>query len=130
VQQGGESSQQWKNWLEKYAARIESEKEEWVSASEENLEGDWQAQREKEARLANPRFVLRQWVLEEVIAKVEADAQNGRHVLAKVMQVSTFDMRRSFDDQIHVRHRFLKRRWHVIPLSLGVEKEMKEEAMS
>jgi uncharacterized protein YdiU (UPF0061 family) len=74
-----------KDWLEKYAVRIESEKEEWVSASSD---GDWQAQREKDARLANPRFVLRQWVLEEVIAKVEADAQNGRYVLAKVMQVS------------------------------------------
>jgi uncharacterized protein YdiU (UPF0061 family) len=75
----------WKDWLEKYAARIESEKEEWVGASSD---GDWQAQREKDARLANPRFVLRQWVLEEVIAKVETDAKNGRSVLAKVMQVS------------------------------------------
>jgi len=75
----------WKDWLEKYATRIESENEEWASASSG---GDWQAQREKDARLANPRFILRQWVLEEVIAKVEADAQNGRCVLAKVMQVS------------------------------------------
>ena len=82
------ASTRWKDWLEKYATRIESEKEEWVSAS---LDGDWQAQREKDARLANPRFVLRQWVLEEVIAKVEADAQNGRCVLAKVMQVSSID---------------------------------------
>ena len=84
VPQREEASTQWKNWLEKYAARIESEKEEWVSASSG---GEWEAQREKDARLANPRFVLRQWVLEEVIAKVEADALNGRHVLAKVMQV-------------------------------------------
>lgn len=79
------ASTRWKDWLEKYAARIEGEKEEWVSASSD---GDWQGQREKDARLANPRFVLRQWVLEEVIAKVEANAQNGRCVLAKVMQVS------------------------------------------
>ena len=107
VLQGDESSKQWKNWLEKYAARIESEKEEWVSASEESPEGDWQARREKEARLANPRFILRQWVLEEVIAKVEADAQNGRHVLAKVMQVSPFAISRSFNDQIHVPPLFL-----------------------
>lgn len=83
-QQEGASTR-WKDWLKKYAARIESEKHEWVSASSD---GDWQAQREKDARLANPRFVLRQWVLEEVIAKVEADAQNGRCVLAKVMRVS------------------------------------------
>jgi uncharacterized protein YdiU (UPF0061 family) len=85
VPERDETSKQWKDWLEKYAARIESEKEEWVGASSG---GDWQALREKDARLANPRFVLRQWVLEEVIAKVEADARNGRHVLAKVMQVS------------------------------------------
>jgi uncharacterized protein YdiU (UPF0061 family) len=84
VPQREEASTQWKNWLEKYAARIEGEKEEWVSASSDD---DWQARRKKDARLANPRFILRQWVLEEVIAKVEADAQNGRHVLAKVMQV-------------------------------------------
>lgn len=79
------ASTRWKGWLEKYAARIENEKEEWVGASSD---GDWQALREKDARLANPRFVLRQWVLEEVIAKVEADAQNGRCVLAKVMQMA------------------------------------------
>jgi len=85
VPQRDEASKQWKDWLGKYTARIESEKEEWVGASSG---GDWQALREKDARLANPRFVLRQWVLEEVIAKVEADARNGRHVLAKVMQVS------------------------------------------
>ncbi|KAI0300900.1 hypothetical protein BC826DRAFT_931613 [Russula brevipes] len=80
-----DASKRWKSWLEKYAARIESEKEEWVGASSE---GDWQARREKDTRLANPRFVLRQWVLEEVISKVEVDAQNGRHVLAKVMQMA------------------------------------------
>lgn len=78
------ASQQWKSWLGKYATRIEREKEEWVNVSSES---HWQTQREKDSRLANPRFVLRQWVLEEVIAKVEADAKNGRHVLAKVMQV-------------------------------------------
>jgi len=79
------ASKQWRNWLEKYAARIEREKDEWAGA---NSEGDWQAQREKEARLANPRFVLRQWVLEEVIAKVEAGAESGRSVLGKVMQMA------------------------------------------
>jgi uncharacterized protein YdiU (UPF0061 family) len=78
------ASKQWRIWLEKYAARIESEKDIWVGA---DSEGDWQAQREKAARLANPRFVLRQWVLEEVIAKVEAGTDSGRSVLAKVMQV-------------------------------------------
>ncbi|KAH9037777.1 hypothetical protein EDB85DRAFT_1934376 [Lactarius pseudohatsudake] len=81
------SSKQWRSWLEKYAARIESEKDEWIGANS-GSEDDWQAHREKEARLANPRFVLRQWVLEEVIAKVEAGAESGRRVLAKVMQMA------------------------------------------
>lgn len=48
----------------------------------------WEAAREKAARDANPRFVLRQWVLEEVIRKVEEDAVSGRRVLRKVLQVS------------------------------------------
>ncbi|KAH9063867.1 hypothetical protein EDB87DRAFT_1600794 [Lactarius vividus] len=81
------ASKQWRSWLEKYAARIETEKDEWIDANS-GSEGNWLAQREKEARLANPRFVLRQWVLEEVIAKVEADAESGRRVLAKVMQMA------------------------------------------
>ncbi|KAI0250342.1 hypothetical protein BJV78DRAFT_1347422 [Lactifluus subvellereus] len=63
------ASEQWKSWLEKYAARIESEKEKWGGTNSEGA--DWQARRGK-----------------EVIAKVEADAQNGRHVLAKVMQMA------------------------------------------
>ena len=78
------ASKQWRSWLEKYAARIESEKNIWLG---EDSEADWQTQRENAARLANPRFVLRQWVLEEVIAKVEAGTDNGRSVLTKVMQV-------------------------------------------
>lgn len=81
------AKQHWRSWLEKYAARIESEKDEWTASSANSEGGDWHALREKDARLANPRFVLRQWVLEEVIAKVEAGAEGGRSVLAKVMQV-------------------------------------------
>jgi hypothetical protein len=121
MSQGEGASTRWKGWLDKYAARIESEKEEWVSASSD---GDWQAQREKDARLANPRFVLRQWVLEEVIAKVETDTQNGRCVLAKVMQVSnrsTTSVHQLTD---------LICRWHVIPSSRGVGMEMSKQLMS
>lgn len=84
VRERDAASKQWRSWLEKYAARIESEKDIW--RGEDSAE-DWQTQREKAARLANPRFVLRQWVLEEVIAKVEAGTDSGRSVLAKVMQV-------------------------------------------
>ena len=38
----------------------------------------------------NPRFVLRQWLLEEVIKKVEEDSKTGKQVLAKVFQVRLF----------------------------------------
>ncbi|KAI6018084.1 hypothetical protein BKA83DRAFT_4318207 [Pisolithus microcarpus] len=37
---------------------------------------------------SNPRFVLRQWLLEEVIKKVEDDPATGKHVLGKVMQMA------------------------------------------
>lgn len=71
----------WKSWLKAYAARIESEKGDWAG------ESDVDAARERAARAANPRFVLRQWVLEEVIKKVEEDMDNGKRILAKVLQV-------------------------------------------
>jgi len=36
----------------------------------------------------NPRFVLRQWVLEEVIKRVSDDAESGRRVLAKILHMA------------------------------------------
>ena len=73
----------WTEWLRKYAARIESERDYW-----DGVEGDVDAAREREAKGANPRFVLRQWLLEEVIKKVEVDAESGKRVLGKVLHVS------------------------------------------
>ena len=110
------ASKQWRSWLEKYAARIESEKDEWVGA---DSEGDWQTQRENAARLANPRFVLRQWVLEEVIAKVEAGTDSGRSVLAKVMQVRFWS---DLSSGTGFKPGVPSNRWHVIPTNLGVRK--------
>jgi serine/tyrosine/threonine adenylyltransferase len=69
----------WRNWLEKYAQRILSEASEWT--------GDMDLEREKAAKGANPRFVLRQWVLEEVIQKVDNDAATGKMILGKVLKV-------------------------------------------
>ncbi|CAE7205897.1 unnamed protein product [Rhizoctonia solani] len=63
-------------WLEKFAVRIAEE--EW------NLD-----EREKSMRSVNPRFVLRQWVLEEVIAAVDKDNVAGRGVLAKTLEMAT-----------------------------------------
>lgn len=76
------ASDDWKQWLEKYASRTHSERAEWGD------DDDVDAVRTKEMRGANPRFVLRQWVLEEVIKKVEQDTRTGKRVLRKVLQVS------------------------------------------
>jgi uncharacterized protein YdiU (UPF0061 family) len=73
------------------------EKEAWVqhvsssSAASPNLNGDtWEKGREIFMRGVNPRFVLRQWVLEEVIKKCEQDPYKGKRILAKVMEVGIF----------------------------------------
>ena len=77
------ASADFKAWLVKYSSRILEERDEWGSSSQEEVDKI----REKEMDGANPRFVLRQWVLEEVIAKVEKDALGGRRLLAKVLEV-------------------------------------------
>ncbi|KAI0322545.1 UPF0061-domain-containing protein [Amylostereum chailletii] len=80
------ATKDWLSWLEKLSARIESEKGEWENEAA-NGEG-WEETRVRAARGANPRFVLRQWVLEEVIARVEKDHIVGRRLLNKVMQMA------------------------------------------
>ncbi|KAJ7707800.1 UPF0061-domain-containing protein [Mycena rosella] len=74
-----------RGWLNVYARRIERETDEW--APNEAAEA-MDIQRTRAARAANPRFVLRQWVLQEVIAAVEKDVVRGRRVLAKVLHMS------------------------------------------
>ncbi|EGN98915.1 hypothetical protein SERLA73DRAFT_181640 [Serpula lacrymans var. lacrymans S7.3] len=74
------ATEDWLAWLEKYSKRIESERSEWSS--------DMDTEREAAAKGANPRFILRQWVLEEVIKKVEGDHESGKRILAKVMQMA------------------------------------------
>ena len=71
-------------WLEAYGQRIESEKKEWLDIDDIDIA------REKEMKAVNPRFVLRQWLLEEVIEGVERDPTSGKRVLAKVMHVRFF----------------------------------------
>ena len=87
------ATEDWKVWLNKYTARIESESDQWGkdgrSAEEE---------RKQEMRGANPRFVLRQWVLEEIIRNVERDVDSGKRLLAKVLQVSSLAFRRIEDN--------------------------------
>ena len=77
------ASADFKVWLTEYSSRVSNERTEWGSGSQEEIDG----LREKEMNGVNPRFVLRQWVLEEVIAKVEKDAMSGKRILAKVLEV-------------------------------------------
>lgn len=79
----GKATEEWMTWLDKYSARIESERHsgEWAG------EADFDNARQDAAKSANPRFVLRQWVLEELIKKVEGDHDTGKRIMAKVMQV-------------------------------------------
>ncbi|KAF9263247.1 UPF0061-domain-containing protein [Marasmius fiardii PR-910] len=78
------AKREWKDWLRKYKERILSERELWTGEGEE----EWEKLRVSETKRANPRFVLRQWVLEEVIKKVETDVDNGKTVLGKVLQMA------------------------------------------
>lgn len=75
----------WKTWLGDYAARIRQDENEWVTEEEGK---DWLQTRENAMKIANPRFVLRQWILEEVIAKCERDIAQSRDILAKILEVS------------------------------------------
>ncbi|KDQ24885.1 hypothetical protein PLEOSDRAFT_1113988 [Pleurotus ostreatus PC15] len=84
----GQATSDWLKWLEVYSTRIESEREEWVPHGEET-EFDYDVSREKAAKATNPRFVLRQWVLEEVISKCEKDSTSGKRILAKVMHMAS-----------------------------------------
>lgn len=72
-----------KAWLEKYAGRVKSERDLWS-------DGDVDAERGAAMMAANPRFVLRQWLLEEVIKNVEKDVDSGKRLLAKVLHVCCF----------------------------------------
>jgi serine/tyrosine/threonine adenylyltransferase len=111
---------EWLGWLERYATRIKDEEAEWTAAASAKVDID--IEREQEMKNVNPRFVLRQWLLEEVIGKVERDSDSGKKVLAKVMHVSysrTFKMK-----DIYLIFIYFCDRWHVIRLNLGVRKKM------
>lgn len=84
-----QANEEWRKWLATYAQRIEEEQEEWAR----NASDEWFKLRRREMEATNPRFVLRQWLLEEVIAKVEKDPLTGRRVLAKVMEASVHTSR-------------------------------------
>lgn len=84
----------WKSWFKTYAERIRSEREEWLSQEQRTTLSDDEkdqivnAERLKAGSSANPRFVLRQWVLEDVIAAVEKDPASGKKILRKTLHMA------------------------------------------
>jgi len=76
-------------WLSVYANRVNDEEE--ISAWKKTG-SDWEGERKKAMEGANPRFVLRQWVLEELISELEETGvkgiKEGRRKLARVLDVS------------------------------------------
>jgi len=80
----GAATGEWLGWLEHYATRIKDEEAEWTASTSSDINSE----REQEMKKVNPRFVLRQWLLEEVIGKVERDSDSGKRVLAKLMHMA------------------------------------------
>ena len=87
--ESGDTSNPWTGWFGKYASRINEEKDRWAESATSS-ELSWLEKRKASMLESNPRFILRQWLLEEVIAKVEKDTASGRRVLAKVLEVGSF----------------------------------------
>jgi len=82
-------------WLSVYAGRVTEDEEvqAWTAADgESGADGGWVAARKAAMEGVNPRFVLRQWVLEELIAQLEATGvegiDEGRAKLGRVLDVS------------------------------------------
>lgn len=80
-------------WLSVYARRVvqAEEVQAWKDAAAGET-GDWVQARRAAMEGVNPRFVLRQWVLEELIAQLEGTGvegiAEGRAKLARVLDVS------------------------------------------
>lgn len=68
----------WKTWLETFEARV---------GKGEEAKVDAEARKTNRLR-TNPRFVLRQWVLEEVIAKATDGGEEGKRHLNKVLDMA------------------------------------------
>ncbi|KAF8340263.1 uncharacterized protein EI90DRAFT_3143793 [Cantharellus anzutake] len=77
----------WKKWLESYAEHINREDPRaWKGKGGQ----DWLDVREALMKSVNPRFVLRQWVLEDVIKVCQdGDLRRSRAVLGKILRMAT-----------------------------------------
>ncbi len=118
-------------WLKLYTARITlpEEKRSWeavrLSNSQEDIVSfgpvanpiseeneDWESKRLTAMKRVNPRFVLRQWVLEETISKLEKmqDVTQARQDLAKILDVSSDRSEVAFD----LRNRLVHSPYHLL----------------
>lgn len=90
-------------YFQNYCERVSSEEEKtaWTESHVETdvkgvaLEGEgWEDKRQVEMLRVNPKFILRQWVLEELISKLESTGtdriEEGRRELARVLDVRRF----------------------------------------
>lgn len=102
-------------YFKNYCERVSSEEEKtaWTESHVEKdvkgvvLEGEgWEDKREVEMLRVNPKFILRQWVLEELIGKLESTGtdriEEGRRELARVLDVRYFCLSSSFFSSPHV----------------------------
>lgn len=105
------ATKDWLEFLHRYAERINQpeEKAAWQAysmkkdpseLSQSVTEKQWEAARENWTKQFNPRFVLRQWVLEDIIGRLQTEAQTakerdldvpteGRRALAKILEMCT-----------------------------------------
>ncbi|KAM0276708.1 hypothetical protein ACHAQH_006476 [Verticillium albo-atrum] len=76
-------------WLEKWRARVV---EDWSGQP-----GEWDADRIKAMKAVNPNFVPRNWVLDEIIRRVEKDGE--RDVLRRAMHMALHPFEDAWDGE-------------------------------
>ncbi|KAG7118108.1 Protein adenylyltransferase SelO like protein [Verticillium longisporum] len=76
-------------WLDKWRARVV---EDWSGEP-----GDWDAARIRAMKAVNPNFVPRNWVLDEIIRRVEKDGE--RDVLRRAMHMALHPFEDAWDGQ-------------------------------
>lgn len=117
-----EAKRDFEPYLTRFAGRLQQpeEVEAWGKAevAEEDrgvkLHGSgWEDKREAEMKRANPKFILRQWVLEELITKLEDTGvdriEEGRRELAKLLDVRVVSLLPGFAGFRPLKWRMLSR---------------------